>query len=185
MIALTHIVSPAYIAILTQQAEQKISAEKWEGRNKAIKVKNFVNAWITEEAFKQILIQKGKWFNNRALYFGDAAGAGPDFVVKLNGKVTTLGIRSIDDRSYREFKTVAYPNDRFEQEQDKIADYHVVCHNDNGVVSFLGVISKEELLQELAKSERKYSKNNQEYFRTVPLEKFSTSVLLDLLQKIE
>ena len=184
---ITFTVAPSTISFFQQQAQQKIAAEKWgkDGRPTEIKIKNFVQAWITEEAFKQILIQRGKWFNNRALYFGDAKGAGPDFMVKINGEIKTLGIRSINDRSYREFKTVAYPNDRFEQEQDKIAEYHVACHAQNGTVSFLGLISKAELLQELAKAERKYSRQNQEYFRTVPLHNFSIEQLTALLQKIE
>ena len=184
---ITFTVAPSTISFFQQQAQQKIAAEKWgkDGRPVEIKIKNFVQAWITEEAFKQILIQYGKWFNNRALYFGDAAGAGPDFVIKLNGELKNLGLRSIDHRSYQEFKSVAYPNDRFEQEQDKIADYHVACYAQNGTVSFLGLISKKELLAELSKAERKYSKANQEYFRTVPLQLFRSEALFDMLQKLE
>ena len=53
------------------QAKQKIESEGWgkQGRNVEVKIFNFVQCWITEEAFKQILIQKKKWFRYRGLYF--------------------------------------------------------------------------------------------------------------------
>ncbi len=177
-------ISSETITFFRQQAEQKIKTEGWakQGRNADVKRKNFVRCWVTEEAFKQLLIKENKWFRNRGLYFGDAAGAGADFVVKIAGKEVSIGIRSITRDSLTKWKSVAYPDDRFQQEREKIADYHVACYEENGRVSFLGIISKEELLAELEKSKRKYSPLNQEYFRVIPLEKFSDELLLELLK---
>lgn len=175
------------IQFFHQQAEQKIKTEGWakQGRNAEVKTENFVRAWITEEAFKQLLIKEEKWFRNRGLYFGDASGAGADFVIKINGKETSIGLRSISQDSLLKWKSVAYPDDRFQHEQEKIADYHVACYEEEGMVSFLGIISKEELLKELEKSERKYSPLNQEYFRVIPLGKFESGVLEEVIKILE
>ncbi len=184
---LTEKIPQKTIHFFRQQAEQKIKTEGWvkQGRNGEQKKENFVRAWITEEAFKQLLIKEGKWFRNRGLYFGDASGAGADFVVKIDGKEVSLGLRSISSDSVHKWKTVAYPDDRFQHEKEKIAEYHVVCCETEGNVSFLGIISKEELLIELEKSARKYSPKNQEYFRVVPLEKFRMELLGEILERIE
>jgi hypothetical protein len=169
------------------QAKQKIETEGWgkQGRNVDVKIRNFVQCWITEEAFKQFLIKKNKWFRYRGLYFGDSAGAGADFTVKIAGKETTLGIRSISSDSLNKWKSVAYPDDRFQHEQDKIADYHIICTQEKGRVRFYGIISKAELLQELGKAKRLYSKANQEHFRTIALPKFRLDKLLELVEKME
>ncbi len=169
------------------QAQQKIATEGWgkQGRNVEVKTRNFVQCWITEEAFKQLLMKKNKWFRYRGLYFGDAAGAGADFTVKINGKETTVGMRSISSDSLNKWKSVAYPDDRFMHEKEKIADYHVVCFQEKGKVRFYGAISKQDLLAELGKARRLYSKNNQEHFRTIPLEKFGLQNLLKLLEEME
>lgn len=175
------------IAFFQQQAEQKIQTEGWakQGRNAQVKKDNFVHCWITEEAFKQLLIKNGKWFRNRGLYFGDAAGAGADFVVKIDGKEASIGLRSIAPDSLNKWKTVAYPDDRFQHEPEKIADYHIVCQRQGNVTSFFGMISKEELLIELERSKRLYSPKNQEYFRVVPLEKFRMELLHEMLEEME
>lgn len=175
------------ITFFQQQAEQKISTEGWakQGRNAEVKKENFVHCWITEEAFKQLLIKNGKWFRNRGLYFGDATGAGADFIVKIDGKETSIGLRSIAPDSLNKWKTVAYPDDRFQHEREKIADFHIVCQRQENVTSFFGMIAKEELLEELTKSERKYSPKNQEYFRVVPLEKFRMELLHEMLERME
>ena len=55
---LEHTVSKTTIDFFTEQARQKIENEKWLGRNKEVKIQNFVHCWITEEAFKQLLMQK-------------------------------------------------------------------------------------------------------------------------------
>jgi len=180
-------VSEELIALFRKQAQQKIQAEGWgkDGRPTDIKVQNFVHCWTTEEAFKQILIKEQKWFRYRGLYFGDAQGAGADFTLKIGGKEVSLGLRSVAPESLTKWFSVPYPDDRFQNEKDKIADYHLLCNHSDGLTTFYGLISKEELLKELQKSERKYSKNNQEYFRTIPLSKFSLENLQNLLEKID
>ncbi|MBI4983765.1 hypothetical protein HZC32_03915 [Candidatus Woesearchaeota archaeon] len=170
-----------------QQARQKIAIEGWgeQGRNVEVKIRNFVSCWITEEGFKQLLIKKKKWFRYRGLYFGDAAGAGADFTVRINGKETTVGLRSISPDSLNKWKSVAYPDDRFMHEKEKIADYHVVCSQKKGKARFYGALSKSELLSELQHSPRLYSKTNQEHFRVIPLGKFRFEKLLELLEKMK
>lgn len=194
-------VHSSYLALYEQQARQKISAEGWakQGRNVEVKIQNFVNCWTTEEAFKQILIQRKVWFRNRGLYFGDAQGAGADFTVKINGKEVTIGLRSVSSESLHNWKSVAYPNDRFEEEQDNaqkleisgtsrpggIADYHIVCHQENGKVQFLGIISRDSLLRALENSPVLYSRKNQEKFRVIPLERFGFDDLVELMEQMD
>ena len=180
-------VPASLLTFFRQQAAQKIQSEGWgkQGRNVDTKIDNFVHCWTTEEAFKQILIQHKVWFRHRGLYFGDAQGAGADFTVKVESKEVTLGLRSVAPDSLTKWKTVAYPNDRFEEEQDKIADYHIVCNHDNGKTRFFGIISKEKLLQDLEQSRILYSSKNQEKFRVVPLERFAFEELLQLMAKME
>ena len=180
-------VNPNLIDLFEKQAEQKILSEGWakQGRNVDLKADNFVHCWITEEAFKQILIQNRAWFRYRGMYFGDASGAGADFTVRIDGKEVTIGLRSIAPDSLLKYKTVAYPDDRFQHEQDKIADYHIVCQELDGLTRFFGTISKSDLLVALEKSQRLYSARNQEHFRVVPLENFSLDTLHELLQKVE
>jgi hypothetical protein len=179
-------VSKSLIHNFIEQAEQKIQVEGWgkQGRNQDIKIKNFVNCWITEEGFKQILIQKNKWFRYRGMYFGDAEGSGPDFTVKKNGKLVGLGIRSISSESLTKWKSVPYPDDRFRNEKDKITDYHIVCSQDKGKVKIYGIISKDVLLKELAMSKIMYSRKNQEYFRVLAFEKFSFAGLKTFIEQL-
>ena len=164
-------VTPELITIFRRQAEQKINSEGWakQGRNVDVKIQNFVRCWTTEEAFKQILMQRGIWFRYRGLYFGDAKGAGADFTVRINDKEVTIGLRSVLKDSLQKWNSVPYPDDRFREEKETIAEYHVLCSEENGRVTFRGMISKEDLLSALQASERKYSLQNQEYFRIVPL----------------
>jgi hypothetical protein len=180
-------VSPAMMQFFRQQAEQKIQVEGWgkQGRHVLVKVDNFVHCWITEEAFKQLLIDRGIWFRHRGLYFGDAQGAGADFTLRVDGKEVTIGLRSVAPDSLYKWRTVAYPNDRFETEQEKIADYHVVCNHDNGISRFFGIIAKRELLKALQEAKVLYSKRNQERFRVVPLAKFEFEKLRELLEMVE
>ena len=179
-------VPKALINNFISQAKQKIESEGWgkQGRNVEVKIRNFVQCWITEEAFKQILIQKKKWFRYRGLYFGDAEGAGADFTVRIKGKDTSIGIRSISLESLNKWKSVAYPDDRFRDEKDKIAEYHIVCSQEKGKVKFYGIISKEDLLDTLQKSQRRYSPKNQEWFRIVPLAEFKFEPLVDLINSL-
>lgn len=174
------------ISLFRRQAEQKIQTEGWakQGRHVEVKVNNFVRCWITEEAFKQLLIKENIWFRYRGLYFGDASGAGADFTVRINGQETAIGLRSINRDSLQKWKSVAYPDDRFQHEQDKIADYHLVCHQQEGKVKLYGAISKTELLQKLKESPRLYSPQNQEHFRIIPLECFRFAELTDLVKKM-
>ena len=182
---LQHQVPEDLLVFFRKQAEQKIQAENWAGRNKEVKIQNFVHCWVTEEAFKQILIKEQKWFRHRGLYFGDSAGAGADFTVKIDGKEVSVGLRSVSPESLNVFKSVAYPDDRFREEQDKIADYHIVCNHENGLTKFYGIISKEELLHALEHSRVLYSKKNQEKFRTISLDNFKFDMLQELIEKIE
>ncbi|HLC89040.1 MAG TPA: hypothetical protein VJG49_03310 [Candidatus Nanoarchaeia archaeon] len=184
---LEHLVPSHLIAIFRQQAAQKIESEGWgkQGRNVEVKIDNFVHCWTTEEAFKQLLIQKGIWFRHRGLYFGDAQGAGADFIVRINSKETSIGLRSIAPQSLEVWKTVAYPDDRFREEKERIADYHIVCNHTDGYTRFFGAISKEKLLASLEKSARKYSARNQEYFRVVDLKEFPFAALVQLLEQME
>ena len=182
---LQHQVPENLLDFFRKQAEQKIAAEKWAGRNKEVKIQNFVHCWITEEAFKQILIKEKKWFRHRGLYFGDSAGAGADFTVRIDGKETSIGLRSVAPESLNTFKSVAYPDDRFREEQDKIADYHIVCNHENGFTKFYGIISKEELLRALEHSPVLYSRKNQEKFRVINLERFKLDKLQLLLHSLE
>ncbi len=170
-----------------QQVKQKILSEGWakQGRNTDIKEANFIRCWTTEEAFKQILIQHRAWFSYRGNYFGDAQGAGPDFRLKIDGKEISLGLRSINKDSLQKYKTVAYPDDRFQHEQDKIAEHHIACYEENGHVQFLGIITKQDLLTQLTLSRRIYSPRNQEYFRVTPLHTFSSQALTDFLHQLE
>jgi len=174
------------IAIFRKQAEQKIASEGWgkQGRNVSVKVDNFVHCWTTEEAFKQLLIEKKVWFRNRGLYFGDSKGAGADFTVKIDGKEVTLGLRSVAPESLSKWKQVAYPDDRIRL-GEKIAEFHIVCNHDNGFSKFFGIISREALLEAVSDGKRLYSKKNQEYFRVIPLEKFSYEELVSLIEKME
>jgi hypothetical protein len=94
-------------------------------------------------------------------------------------------LRSISSDSLNKWKSVAYPEDRFMHEKEKIADYHVVCFQEKGKVRLYGAISKEELMKELGKARSLYSKNNQEHFRTVSLERFALQNLLELIGKME
>ncbi len=169
------------------QAEQKIEVEGWgkQGRNVAVKIDNFVHCWTTEEAFKQVLIKNKIWFRHRGLYFGDSAGAGADFTVRMDGKETTIGLRSIAPDSLTRWRSVPYPDDRFQHEQDKIADYHIVCNHADGLTRFYGIISKAELIRALGTSPRIYSRKNQEHFRVIPLDKFKLTELYQLLQRME
>ncbi len=178
-------VPESLIKTFINQAQEKIVAEGWgrQGRKVEVKTRNFVQCWITEEAWKQLLIKNGKWFRYRGLYFGDALGAGADFTIKLNGKETTLGIRCVEEDSLQQWKSVAYPDDRFRTEKDKIAEYHIVCSQKKGRVIFYGAISKNDLLQELTNSSVKYSAKNQEKFRIIPIEKFTKELLHKLLQE--
>lgn len=173
------------IKFFRTQAEQKIEAEKWAGRNKEVKIQNFVHCWVTEEAFKQILIKEKKWFRHRGLYFGDAVGAGADFTVKIEGKEVSVGLRSVAPESLNTFKSVAYPDDRFRDEKEKIADYHIVCNHEDGLTKFYGIISKEELLHALEHSRVLYSRKNQEKFRVIPLQRFQFQKLQELFAQIE
>lgn len=184
---LEHRIPSPLIDIFRQQAEQKISAEGWDqqGRNIQTKIDNFVHCWITEEAFKQILIQHKVWFRYRGLYFGDAQGAGADFILKIDGKEVSVGLRSVAPESLTKWKTVAYPDDRFRTEQDKIADYHIVCNHDNGLTKFFGAITKSNLLSALENSKQLYSARNQERFRVIPLEQFTLNQLQELIEKAE
>jgi len=178
-------ISQKEIEIYREKAREKIEMEKWKGRNKEVKIENFVNCWTTEEAFKKLLAANNKWCRNRGLYVGDAEGSVKDFEVKINGELKSVGIRSINEDSYKKWGTVAYPDDRFRNEPEKIANFIVSCYSCNGFVRFLGIISKEELLLELGKAEVKYSARNQEKFRTVALEKFSLSGLKEWLEKLD
>ena len=182
-------VSQERISMITEDVTRKIKSEGWEkqGRNVDVKIKNFIHCWITEHAFKDILIDKGIWFRNRGQYIGDSQGAGADFIVKIDGKEISVGLRSVAEQSLIKWKSVAYPDDRFQMEKDKIGDYHVVCHNKDGVVRFYGIIYKERLLECMTNAAKKYSPMNQEYFRTIPLEEFSfgnLSILLDKMEKV-
>ncbi|MEW5896586.1 MAG: hypothetical protein AB1668_02760 [Nanoarchaeota archaeon] len=170
-----------------KQAEQKIESEGWakQGRNTEVKIDNFVHCWTTEEAFKQLLIRKKKWFRHRGLYFGDSSGAGADFTVKISGKEMSIGLRSVAPESLYKWKTVAYPDDRFQNEKEKIADYHIVCNHEQGLTRFFGIISKGNLLKALEMSKKMYSKKNQEYFRIVGLDKFSFDEMIELMSKME
>jgi len=183
---LQHQVPQDQINFFRKQAEQKIASEGWakQGRNVDVKVNNFVHCWVTEEAFKQILIEKKVWFRNRGLYFGDSQGAGADFTVKIDGKETTIGLRSVARESLNKWKQVAYPDDRIRL-GEKIADYHIVCNHDQGDSKFFGIISREDLLEAVADGRRLYSKNNQEYFRVIPLEFFSYEKLISLFENME
>ncbi len=178
-------VTPEEIAFFGQKAAEKIAAEGWRGRNKEQKKQNFASCWLTEEAFKKLLIARKAFFRHRALYVGDAAGAGLDFEIKRGDAWVSVGIRSIGPASAFKWKTVAYPEDRFLQEPEKIPDYVVACIVEGTMVTFFGIISKAALLAELARSERRRSRTNQEYFRTVPLGMFSGEKLLSFLQEIE
>ena len=184
---LEHHVPPTLIDLFRSQAQQKISAEGWgkQGRNVQTKIDNFVHCWTTEEAFKQILIQHKVWFRYRGLYFGDAQGAGADFILKIDGKEVSVGLRSVAPESLHKWKTVAYPDDRFRTEQDKIANYHIVCNHDNGLTKFFGLISKARMLEILEKSPALYSSRNQERFRIIPLEEFRIDALHEFLNSLE
>ena len=184
---LEHFVPSHLIDIFRSQAEQKINAEGWgqQGRNVQTKIDNFVHCWTTEEAFKQILIQHNIWFRYRGLYFGDAQGAGADFIVKINSQEVSVGLRSVAPESLHKWKTVAYPDDRFREEQDKIADYNIVCNNNNGLTKFFGLISKARMLEMLEKSPALYSSKNQERFRIIPLEEFKIEALHEFLNVLE
>ncbi len=175
------------IGFFRKQAEQKIASEGWgkQGRNVAVKIDNFVHCWTTEEAFKQLLIKEGIWFRHRGLYFGDAQGAGADFTVRIDGQEKSIGLRSVAPESLNVWKTVAYPDDRFRSEQEKMADYHLVCNHDNGYSRFFGIISKEKMIAKLELSKRLYSKKNQEFFRVLGLEEFKFMELVKLMDNME
>jgi len=182
---LEHQVPIEMVDLFRKQAVQKINVEGWKGRNKDVKIDNFVHCWTTEEAFKQLLIKKKKWFRHRGLYFGDAAGAGADFTVRINGEEVSIGLRSVAPESLNRWKSVAYPDDRFREEKEKIASYHIVCNHDNGLTKFYGIISKEELLRALEHSPKLYSRKNQENFRTIHLNRFKFDKLVELIEKME
>jgi len=173
------------IEYFKKKSAEKIQAENWEGRNKEVKINNFVNCWVTEEAFKKILINKKVFFRNRGLYIGDSQGAGNDFILKKDNQEVSIGIRSTTERALERFREIAYPDDRFRKEHEHIADHIVACTHENGVVKFYGVISKQILMESLEKSRRIYSKQNQEYFRVVSIEKFSLEGMDELLENCD
>ena len=182
-----HHVPQDLLTFFQKQAEQKIEVEGWgkQGRNVDVKIQNFVHCWTTEEAFKQVLIKKGIWFRNRGLYFGDSQGAGADFTVKIDSQEVTIGLRSVAPESLERWRSVAYPDDRFREEQDKIADHHIVCNHTDGFTKFYGIISKQELITAMEQSKRLYSPKNQEHFRVIPLKEFSFDNLIRIIQQME
>ena len=186
-ICLEYHIPASQLDFFRAQAVQKIQSEGWgkQGRNVETKIDNFVHCWTTEEAFKQLLIQQKIWFRHRGLYFGDALGAGADFTVKIDGAEATIGLRSVAPESLTKWKTVAYPNDRFMDEQENMAAYHIVCNHNNGHARFFGIISKEKLILELEHSKVLYSPKNQENFRVIPLEKFDFGELVALIKRME
>jgi len=163
------------IEFLTLKAKEKVEMESWGARTEQ-KIQNFANSFITEEAFKKLLAQNKIWCRYRGLYVGDAEGAGVDFTVKQNNQETSIGLRSIDKESLEKWKSVAYPNDRFETEKEKIADYIVVCYRENNYITFIGWIKKNEFLSQLNNSQIKLSFKNREKFRTVSLENFNPNI---------
>jgi hypothetical protein len=182
---LTQPITQAEIEFFTQKAAEKIQAEGWYGRNKQQKQKNFINCWITEEAFKKLLVKNQAFFRHRALYVGDAAGAGVDFEIKSNNTWTSVGIRSIGHDSAYKWKSVAYPEDRFLTEKEKIPEHVVACTVEDNIVKFLGIIRKQTLLDELEKAPQRRSKANQEYFRSVSLDYFSEEKLQEFLMNVD
>jgi hypothetical protein len=178
-------IPPGDLTFYRQQAVFKIKSEGWNGRNKEQKEHNFYNCWVTEDAFKRILTQHNVEFNNRAVYFGKPDAAGMDFTCWKNGKEVTIGIRSINKDSAYKWKSVAYPNDRFCDEPEKIADYIVACHHEDGNVTFFGCVGKEKFMELLGKSRILHSRMNQEKFRTVPLEEFSLLEMSGVLEGLD
>jgi len=168
-------------------AKEKIQAEGWakQGRNAFVKEKNFYTCWVSEKAFQNLLKKRGIRFSTRGLYVGESEGAGFDFTVKKKGEKVTLGLRSIQKDSLYKYRSVAYPDDRFRKEQNKIADYIIVCHDEDPKVHFIGAIRKEALMRKLSQSKRLKSILNQEFFRVVPLEDFSMSLLLTLFDELD
>ena len=167
------------------QAEFKIDSEGWQGRNTEVKKENFFNCYVSEHAFSKILGAKRIKFQHRGSYIGPASGAGVDFTCWRDGREVTFGIRNINKDSIHKWKSVAYPDDRFRDEPDKIADYIVVCHHDKGEVEFFGMVERARFMELLGESNVLRSRLNQEKFRTVPLEEFSLSVMNDLLEILD
>ena len=175
------------IRFFEKKAAEKVDSEGWakDGRNAEVKTRNFVNCWVTEEAFKKLLMSRGVWLRNRGLYVGDASGAGVDFVVKLYGVEKSIGIRSTTEEAIGRYKEIAYPEDRFKYEKEKIADYIVACTNTDGLVRIYGIMEKHAFIDLLEKSSVKFSKNNQEHFRVVSILFFSVDALNSLMEQLE
>lgn len=178
-------ISETSLAHHRDQANFKIDSEGWHGRNTDVKKENFFNCYVSEHAFSQIIGRKKIKFQHRGSYIGPASGAGVDFTCWKDGREVTFGIRNINKDSVHTWKSVAYPDDRFRDEPDKIADYIVVCHHDEGEVEFFGMVERGRFMELLGRSDVLRSRLNQEKFRTVALGEFSLSVMDDVLGMLD
>ncbi len=172
-------------------SEQKIKHEKWIGRNHERKKLNFVMSWVSEYAWKEVLGQH----NIKYVYFGQYIGPvelspKEDFIVWMNQRKMSLGIRSRTYEQLVKYQEVSYPDDRIRLEKDIISDYIIISsidfyHDGNAEVRFWGAISKEDFLKAYDKAIKKFSPSNQEQFRLIALSKFSFKLLLKILDIVD
>lgn len=177
---------------LREKARKKIKQEKWGegGRNVPLKERNFLQCWVSEIAFGKIL-DKQKIRNTWAgTYVGDAEHAPPNYIIWIKGVETKLGIRSRLLSLLARYLEVPYPDDRFRLEKEKIHDYVIASSvsfldGKGAVVRFYGACKRANLLKILETIQRIPSREQQEYFRPVPLEHFSFDLMLKLFQEAD
>ena len=181
-------ISPEAIEVFRAIAKEKIRVERWaeKGRNPEVKAQNWVMSWTSEYAWKKALDQKKVRYEWASTYVGDAKHAPPNFRIWFKGVSKTIEIRSRMEAKLRYYEEVPYPDDRYRlREWDKILDYIISCSIRNGTVRFYGAIEKQELISKLGSLPRIYSKDQQEYFRPVPLKCFSYDLMTEILEKAD
>lgn len=171
-------------------ANQKILHERWEGRNRAQKITNFVMCWISEFAFKEILGSQQIKYAYSGLYVGPVElSSKSDFIVWDKNQQISLGIRSRTHEQLLKYEEVSYPDDRLKLEKEIINDFIFICSieplvNKDIIVRFFGVIAKNDFLQKYEFAQKMFSPVNQENFRLISLKSFSYDNMQDLFKKL-
>ncbi len=129
------------VRCMIKLAEKKIRHEGWEGRNINVKVFNFLQSWVSEEAFKDLLGENKVKYQHRGYYVGPVESAtASDFVIWRNQRATTIGIRNRFLCQLEKYRELPYPNDRLIDEPEKISEYIILSSIDvNPVGTEFGV----------------------------------------------
>jgi hypothetical protein len=171
------------------KAKDKIEIEKWEGRNKTVKINNFLNAWISEYGWHNLLVENNISHQWAGFFVGKQEDAPLDFIIRIDKKNYTLGIRSRNITDLKKWMEVPYPDDRFRHEQIMIEDFLIISaiiqNQGTREVRYFGAITKKDLLKCLESIKPKYSPRNQELFRPIPIQYFSFPLMDKILEIAE